>query len=64
MTAPHRLDDAGRAALREVAPEIVMEFRGEHNRKLSTRTDMRWGSKGSFSLVIAEGFSQGRNVNR
>jgi hypothetical protein len=55
MTAPltHRLDDAGRAALREVAPEIVMEFRGEHNRKLSTRTDMRWGSKGSFSLVIA-----------
>jgi putative DNA primase/helicase len=54
----YRLDDAGRAALREVAPEIVMEFRGEHNRKLSTRTDMRWGSKGSFSLVIA-GFKAG-----
>jgi putative DNA primase/helicase len=48
-----RLDDAGRAALREVAPEIVMEFRGEHNRKLSTRKEMRWGAKGSFSLVIA-----------
>ena len=55
MTAPfrQRLDDAGRAALREVAPEIVMEFRGEHNRKLSTRKEMRWGSKGSFSLAIA-----------
>ena len=51
--AAHRLDDAGRAALREVAPEIVMEFRGEHNRKLSTRKEMRWGSKGSFSLAIA-----------
>src|SRR6476620_3770001 len=48
-----RLDDAGRAALREVAPEIVMEFRGEHNRKLSTRKEMQWGAKGSFSLVIA-----------
>ena len=35
--AAHRLDDARRAALREVAPEIVMEFRGEPNRKLSTR---------------------------
>ena len=51
--ATHRLDDAGRAALREVAPEIVMEFRGEHNRKLSTRKEMRWGAKGSFSLAIA-----------
>ena len=51
--AAHRLDDAGRAALREVAPEIVMEFRGEHNRKLSTRKEMRWGAKGSFSLAIA-----------
>ena len=52
---PHRqrLDDAGRAALREVAPEIVLEFRGEHNRKLSTRKEMRWGAKGSFSLAIA-----------
>jgi putative DNA primase/helicase len=29
-----------------------MEFRGEHNRKLSTRKEMRWGAKGSFSLVI------------
>lgn len=51
--AAHRLDDARRAALREVAPEIVMEFRGEHNRKLSTRKEMRWGAKGSFSLAIA-----------
>ena len=42
MNAPHqRLDDLGRAALREVAPDIVMEFRGEHNRKLSTRKEMR-----------------------
>jgi len=39
--------------LREVAPDIVMEFRGEHNRKLSTRKEMRWGAKGSFSLAIA-----------
>ena len=55
MTASFRqsLDDAGRAALREVAPEIVTEFRGEHNRKLSTREEMRWGAKGSFSLAIA-----------
>ena len=30
-----------------------MEFRGEHNRKLSTRKEMRWGAKGSFSLAIA-----------
>lgn len=52
---PHRqrLDDAGRDALRNVAPEIVMEFRGEPNRKLSTQKEMRWGSKGSFSLAIA-----------
>jgi putative DNA primase/helicase len=49
----YRLDDIGRDALREVAPEIVMEFRGEHNRKLSTRKEMRWGAKGSFSLAIA-----------
>ena len=55
MTATFRqsLDDAGRATLREVAPEIVMEFRGEPNRKLSTRKEMRWGAKGSFSLAIA-----------
>ena len=39
--------------MREVAPEIVMEFRGEHNRKLSTRKELRWGAKGSFSLAIA-----------
>ena len=50
---PQRLDDAGRSALRAVAPEIVVEFRGEHNRKLSTRKEMRWGNKGSTSLVIA-----------
>ena len=47
MTAPLRqsLDDAGRAALREVAPDIVTEFRGEPNRKLSTRKEMRWGAR-------------------
>src|SRR4051794_24676113 len=52
---PHRqrLDDAGRAALSEVSSEIVMEFRGEPNRKLSTWKEMRWGSKGSLALVIA-----------
>jgi putative DNA primase/helicase len=51
--AAERLDDAGRAALHDVAPDIVTEFRGEHNRKLSTRKEMRWGSNGSFSLAIA-----------
>ena len=49
----HSLDDARRAALREVAPEIVSEFRGEPNRKLSTRKEMKWGAKGSLSLAIA-----------
>ena len=39
--------------MREVAPEIVAEFRGPHNRKLSSQKEMRWGRKGSFSLVIA-----------
>ena len=53
MGQRQRLDDAGRAALREVAPRIVAEFRGEHNRKRSSRREMRWGRKGSFSLVIA-----------
>ena len=53
--AAHRLDDAGRAALREVAPEIFMEFRGEPNRRLSSRKDLRWGSKGSMVLQVASG---------
>jgi putative DNA primase/helicase len=47
-----RLDDAGREALRLVAADIVTAFRGEPNRRLSTRKEMRWGSKGSLSLVI------------
>ena len=48
MTAPltHRLDDAGRAALREVAPEIVMEFRGEHNRETVDAEGNAMGSQG------------------
>ena len=52
---PHRqrLDDAGRDALREVAPDIIAEFRGPHNRRLSTRKEMRWGNNGSFALLIA-----------
>jgi putative DNA primase/helicase len=53
MTEPrHHLDDAGRDALRAVAADIVEAFRGEHNRKLSSRKEWRWGSRGSFSLVI------------
>jgi putative DNA primase/helicase len=46
-----RLDDV-RVALRGVEPRIVAEFRGEHNRALSSRKEMRWGSKGSFCLTI------------
>ena len=40
----HRLDDVGRAALREVAPEIVTEFRGEPNRKLSKSKETALGT--------------------
>ena len=49
----HRLDDCGRDTLRDASPDIITEFRGPPNRKLSTRKEMRWGSKGSLTLVIA-----------
>ena len=50
MSTP-RLDDIGRDALRDVAADIITDFRGSCNRKLSTRKEMRWGSKGSLALV-------------
>jgi len=31
---------------------IVAEFRGEPNRALSTRRELRWGRKGWFSLQL------------
>lgn len=53
MSEHERLDDAGRDALRDVAADIIVDFRGEPNRKLSSRRELRWGAKGSLSLVIA-----------
>jgi putative DNA primase/helicase len=53
MTGHHRLDDIGRDALRDAAPDIITSFRGPHNRKISTRKALRWGRHGSLSLVIA-----------
>src|SRR5262245_57575535 len=47
------LDDSARAALREVAPVIIAEFRGEPNRTLSTPNEMRWGRNGSLALVTS-----------
>jgi putative DNA primase/helicase len=49
----NRLDDVGRNALRGAAPDIIAAFRGRHNRKLSSRKELRWGNKGSLSLVTA-----------
>jgi putative DNA primase/helicase len=49
---PYRLDDAGRDALRAAAADIITSFRGQPNRKLSSRKELRWGAKGSLALVI------------
>lgn len=51
MNHHQRLDRAS-DALRGAEPTIVAEFRGEPNCALSTRREMRWGSRGSFGLVI------------
>jgi putative DNA primase/helicase len=51
MNHHQRLDRVS-VALRGAEPSIVAEFRGEPNRALSTRREMRWGRKGSFCLVI------------
>ena len=61
MSTP-RLDDIGRDALRDVAADIITDFRGSCNRKLSTRKEMRWGSKGSLALVNIR--SEGRPLVR
>jgi putative DNA primase/helicase len=47
-----RLDDGARQALRDRAAEIVQSFLGEPNRRLSTRRQLRWGSRGSFALNV------------
>jgi putative DNA primase/helicase len=41
-----------RAALQGREHEVVSHFRGEHNRALSSRHEIRWGAKGSFSLQL------------
>jgi hypothetical protein len=51
MNHHQRLDRVS-VALRGAEPPIVAEFRGEPNRALSTRREMRWGTKGSFSLQL------------
>src|SRR6516165_9498623 len=53
-----RLDDQAREELRGMAEQIVRLYLGEPNRRLSTRRELRWGSKGSFALVV-EGDKQG-----
>jgi putative DNA primase/helicase len=51
MNHHQRLDRVS-VALRGAEPTIVAEFRGEPNRALSSRREMRWGRRGSFGLVI------------
>src|SRR5262249_11420354 len=51
MNHHQRLERVG-VALHGAEPAIVAEFRGEPNRALSTRREMRWGRKGSFSLQL------------
>ena len=51
MNHHQRLDRVS-VALRGAEPTIVAEFRGEHNRALSSRREMRWGRRGSFSLQL------------
>jgi putative DNA primase/helicase len=47
-----RLDDGARQELRARAAEIVQSFLGEPNRRLSTKRQLRWGSRGSFALNV------------
>src|SRR6516164_7485259 len=54
----NRRDDRAREELRAKAEEIVRLYLGEPNRRLSTRRELRWGSKGSFALVV-EGDKRG-----
>jgi putative DNA primase/helicase len=49
-----RLDDRAREELRGMAEQIVRSHKGEPNRRLSNSRELRWGSKGSFKLVIAD----------
>lgn len=52
-TPRHRLDDRARQELRDRAADVVRSFRGEHNRKQSTRQEWRWGRKGSLAVQVA-----------
>ena len=47
-----RLNDDARQELRVRAAEIVQSFLGEPNRRLSTKRQLRWGSRGSFALNV------------
>jgi len=50
--SPHLDAHAVRDALRGTEAEIVERFRGPPNKAMSSRKQLRWGSKGSFALVI------------
>ncbi|MBR1300597.1 toprim domain-containing protein [Bradyrhizobium sp. AUGA SZCCT0042] len=46
------LDDAARQELCAHAADIVRSFLGEPNRRLSTKRQLRWGSRGSLALNV------------
>jgi putative DNA primase/helicase len=46
------LDDVARQELCARAADIVRSFLGEPNRRLSTKRQLRWGSRGSFALNV------------
>jgi hypothetical protein len=55
MTEYRRLDDRGRDALADAAADIIESYRGPHNRRMSSRKEMRWGKHGSLSLSLSRG---------
>jgi putative DNA primase/helicase len=50
---PHLDADHIKACLYGREQEVVAAFRGPPNRALSSKKELRWGNKGSFSLAIA-----------
>src|SRR4051794_20010712 len=56
MSAPLRLDDHGRDALRDVAADIIESYRGPPNAKMSRAgRELRWGTHGSLCLKLSDG---------